>query len=83
VASKTRFVDLIHHDKNKQFVKYMAAEECAVNIWTATHESLIAATVAAEATNTDSWYQCNVAQQLWNDFDLSWKNIIEKNNATK
>jgi len=81
VASKTRFVDLIHHDKNKQFVRYIKAEQCAVNIWAATHESLIEATVAAEAINTDSWYQCNVAQSLWNDFDSSWKTLIEKNNA--
>lgn len=82
-ASKTRFVDLVHHNKNQQFVKYIKAEQCAVNIWTATHENLISATIEAEATNTDSWYQCNVAQTLWNDFDSLWKNIIEQNNATK
>lgn len=83
VASKTRFVDLVHHDKNKQFVKYMQAEKCMVDIWTATHESLISATVAAEGTDTNSWHQCESAQVLWRNFDSSWKNIIEKNNATK
>lgn len=78
VASNTHFVDLLHHDKNKQFVKYMGVEQCAVNIWTATHEDLINATAAAEAINTDSWYQCRLAQSLWNDFDITWKSITEK-----
>lgn len=72
-AAKTRFVDLIHHDKNKQFARYVGIEQCAVNIWSATHEDLIAATAAAEAIDTDSWYQCKVAHNLWSDFDLSWK----------
>lgn len=80
-ASKTRFVDLIHHDKNRQFVRYTGLEHNAVNIWTATHDDLIAATAAAEATNTETWDKCHLALDLWNEFDKSWKTLTEKINA--
>jgi polysaccharide pyruvyl transferase WcaK-like protein len=78
VTCGTPFVDLVHHDKNKQFIKQMKMENCAVNIWNANHEELIEATIEAEKINTESWSQCQLAEKLWAEFDKSWKTTLEK-----
>ena len=76
VATHTPFVDLVHHDKNKQFVKYMDMESCAVNIWSASHQDMIQATTRSEASSTKHWIQPGIAVNLWKDFDKQWIDIL-------
>ncbi|MBS1722356.1 MAG: polysaccharide pyruvyl transferase family protein [Armatimonadetes bacterium] len=76
LVTGTPFVDLVHHAKNKQFVRSVGAEHCAVDVWHASHEDLIQATQAAENFDTSQWSDITTkAQEQWRLFDKEWLRI--------